>query len=103
MKKFIVDFGRGLIDFSAIILLVIIFLGTIGAMGLSLGTENWFFSILYALLMGIVFFLIFVISYYLLYLFIDIRDNLEELNKNVKELNESLLVEDTDNNEESAD
>lgn len=76
MKKFVVDFGRGLIDFSAWIVLTVIIL-----VGLFLFTTEplaAFFEILIGLIL-------FVAFYYLIYLFVDIRDLLRELveqNKN---------------------
>lgn len=70
MKKFIINFGRGLIDFSAWVVLVLIVL---------LGIITLFTNPLAGigiLLIGLV---LFVALYYLIYLFIDIRDLLKDL------------------------
>lgn len=78
MKKFVVDFGRGLIDFSAwIALIVIIISGIISFVTAPLVG----FSII---LLGLV---LFVAFYYLVYLFVDIRDLLKELVKQNKDKN----------------
>lgn len=70
MKKFVVDFGRGLIDFSAWIVLIVIVLTGI----FLFGTEpvGGFLTIFLGLIL-------FVAFYYLIYLFVDIRDLLKEI------------------------
>lgn len=69
MKKFIVDFGRGLIDFSAWVVLAVIIVAGIMS----------FFSNEPLLGIGIlcIGLILFVASYYFIYLFIDIRDLLK--------------------------
>ena len=70
MKKFIVDFGRGLIDFSAwIVLLLILISGIIMLFANPLAGIG-------TILIGLI---IFVAIYYLIYLLIDIRDLLKEV------------------------
>lgn len=70
MKKFIVDFGRGLIDFSAwIVLLLILISGIVMLFANPLAGIG-------TILIGLI---IFVAIYYLIYLLIDIRDLLKEV------------------------
>lgn len=70
MKNFIVDFGRGLIDFSAwVVLILILVVGIITLFTQPLAGIG-------ILLIGLVLFTSF---YYLIYLFIDIRDLLKEI------------------------
>ncbi len=70
MKKFIVDFGRGLIDFSAwIVLLLIVISGIVILFANPLAGIG-------TLLLGLI---IFIAFYYLIYLLIDIRDLLKEV------------------------
>lgn len=71
MKQFIVDFGKGLIDFSAWLILFVIILGSIIIM-----TINFPLGIV-IMLVGLI---AFVIVYFLLYLAININDNLTEIN-----------------------
>ncbi len=70
MKKFIVDFGRGLIDISAWVVLAGIIVS-----GIIMLFANPFAGII-TLLAGLIGFIAF---YYLIYLFIDIRDLLQEI------------------------
>lgn len=67
MKNFVIDCGRGLIDVSAWVIIIAIIIGSCccGALGILICP------------LGI---LTFVIIYYFLYLLIDIRDNLQEIN-----------------------
>ena len=70
MKKFIVTFGRGLIDFSAwIVLLLILISGIVMLFANPLAGIG-------TILIGLI---IFVAIYYLIYLLIDIRDLLKEV------------------------
>lgn len=73
MKKFVVDCGKAIIDISAwifVIMIIVVGLGT-GAMALII------------IPIGI---LCFVIVYYLLYLAIDIRENLQEINQSLQDI-----------------
>lgn len=69
MKDFIVNFGRGLIDFSAWAIFLLIFIG---------GIFMLFLNPLIGIAILLIGTIIFVTFYYLLYLFIDIRDLLKE-------------------------
>lgn len=70
MKKFIVNFGRGLIDFSAwVVLLLIVISGIVILFANPLAGIG-------TLLLGLI---IFIAFYYLIYLLIDIRDLLKEV------------------------
>lgn len=85
MKKFVVDFGRGLIDFSAwIVLIVIIISGIISFVTAPLVG----FSIIF---LGLV---LFVAFYYLIYLFVDIRDLLKEFVEQNRDKNSQNNVTD---------
>lgn len=73
MKKFVVNCGKTIIDVSAWISVIIIVIA-----GLATGAM--------ALLVIPIGILCFVIIYYLLYLAIDIRDNLQEINQSLQDL-----------------
>lgn len=94
IKNFVISTGRSIIDISAVVCIILIILG-----GLASGE--------YAIIAIPVGLIIMVVVYYLLYLAIDVRDNLvalnmimKELNVSVKELNEGLLEEETEIEEE---
>ena len=74
MKKFVISFGRGLIDFSAWLWVIAIIVCGVIALFNDVGIG------LAILFCGLI---IFVISYYLIYLFISINDNLTEINQNL--------------------
>ena len=81
MKKFIVDFGRGLIDFSAwIVLLLILISGIVMLFANPLAGIG-------TILIGLI---IFVAIYYLIYLLIDIRDLLKEVAQKKAKINNDL-------------
>lgn len=75
MKNFIVNCGNGLINFCAWLLLIIIVLLGIGYMFTNAGVG------LGILIGG---FIVFVLSFYFLYMLMDIRDNLKEIKNNTK-------------------
>lgn len=94
IKNFVISTGRILVDLSALICMIAI---------ICVGVANQEYSII-IIPVGLI---VMVIVYYLLYLAIDVRDNLvalnmimKELNINVKELNEGLLEEETEIEEE---
>lgn len=70
MKNFIVNFGRGLIDLNAWIILAIIVITAIVML---------FSQPLLGIAVLLIGLMLFVSFYYLLYLFIDIRDLLKEI------------------------
>ena len=76
MKDFITEFGRGLIDLIAIIVLfgIIIF-------AMSTLINNGFWACITILLVGLI---AFVLSFYLLYLLIDIKDNTRDISNLLK-------------------
>lgn len=78
MKKFIVEFGRGLIDVSAWIVLIFIVL---------IGIVSLFTNPLAGIGIIVIGLIMFVAFYYLLYLFIDIRDLLKAIVEKDKENN----------------
>lgn len=87
MKKFIVNSGRGLIELSAwVILIVILVLGFVSLLSEPL-------TGICIILIGLV---LFIAVFYLLYLFIDIRDLLKEI---VDKKNEKDTVNDKLNKE----
>ena len=78
MKDFIVSSGRGLFDLGAIIILIaIIFLGGAFAQQGEIG---------FALATWVGGYILFVMSYYFVYTFIDINDNLKTLNRKIDTL-----------------
>lgn len=89
MKKFVIDCGRGLIDVSAWIIVIAIIIagfnaGVLGMLIVPLGI------------------LAFVIVYYFLYVLIDIRDNLQEINSKInKEKYESNVIKNATNHEQN--
>lgn len=83
MKKFIIDFGKGLIDISAIIWLLIISLGLIIAFVIT-SSQDSFIAMIVTGIAALVALIIFVLSYFLLYLLIDINDNLIEINSKLQ-------------------
>lgn len=78
MKKFITEFGRGLIDLFAVIVLIGIVIMSLGAF---VGSPNPLNGIVF-LVVGMV---IFILTFYLLYLLIDIKDNTSSINDLLKE------------------
>lgn len=88
IKSFVINTGRSLIDISAVVCIIFIFLA-----GLA--------SNEYAILVIPVGLIVMVVIYYLLYLAIDVRDNLVKLNATVKELSENLLEEEDEAETES--
>lgn len=76
MKDFITEFGRSLIDLFAVIILIGIVVLSIGA----LWNEGLTASIT-ILLGGLI---VFILSFYLLYLLIDIKDNTRDINNILK-------------------
>ena len=83
MKKIIIDFGKGLIDISAIIWLLIISLGLIIAFVIT-SSQDSFIAMIVTGIAALVALIIFVLSYFLLYLLIDINDNLIEINSKLQ-------------------
>lgn len=83
MKKIIIDFGKGLIDISAIIWLLIISLGLIIAFVIT-SSQDSFIAMIVTGIAALVGLIIFVLSYFLLYLLIDINDNLIEINSKLQ-------------------
>ena len=76
MKKFIINFGNGLIDLAAWVTLVALVITSIALMF----SENFLYGI-GVLLIGLV---IFVATFYLIYLAISVNDNLEEIKCELK-------------------
>ena len=75
IKEFVLTAGRGLIDFSAIILLIFLFL--LGAVSFQ---SSYIWQGLLIVLIGLI---IFVLSYFTIYLLISINDNLKEINEKI--------------------
>lgn len=73
MKKFIIDFGTGLIDLCAWIIL----LGILLAGAITMLTDP-----LCGICIFIVGFVLFIAMFYLLYLLIDIKENLDKIVEN---------------------
>lgn len=101
MKKFIIKFGRVLLDISAYIVLSIILVG-IGIscffpMSFDGETSGWNFFI--PVLIAIFAFIAFVCTYFFLYLFIDINDNLTEINEKLVHITKENVHEQTEVNE----
>lgn len=72
MKKFIIDTGNGLIEFSAWLwLIIIVIAGFIGLIN----------NILNGIAIWLIGFIFFVFLYYTIFLVIDIADNLRDINK----------------------
>lgn len=76
MKKFIVNFGSGLIDFSA----WVVFVALIVAAFVCMFVQDFLYGFL-VLLVGLI---LFVALYYTIYLAISINDNLEEIKNCLK-------------------
>ena len=76
IKNFVLKTGRGIIDFSAILWLI--FLWFIGMAAFQM--EN----LALGMAIFIICFVIFIMSYFTLYLLISINDNLIEINKNTR-------------------
>ena len=74
IKNFVLKAGRGIIDFSAVLWLI--FLWFIGMAAFQM--EN----LALGMAIFIICFVIFIMSYFTLYLLISINDNLIEINKN---------------------
>lgn len=70
MKDFVLSNGRKLIDVAAILSIVVLLIMSIGLM-----TQNFFFGLAY-LVMGVIGFFV---MFFMVYLFIDIRDSLKTL------------------------
>lgn len=87
MKKFVISFGRGLIDFSAFLWIIAIVLCGVIALFNDVGVGL-------AILFGGT--IIFVISYYLIYLAIAINDNLTEINRNLAPKQEEKEITEAD-------
>ena len=81
MKKFVVSVGKSLVDITAWLWMLIIIIFTIVAFINVPTDENSGIVCSAIVLISLTAVVVFVITYFLLYLFIDINDNLTEINK----------------------
>ena len=89
MKKFVIGLGNGLIDFAAIISLILIIVSG----GFALFSDA---SVFGAVLVWAVGLIVYVMLFYTLYLFISINDNLTEINKKLApKQEEKITIENT--------
>lgn len=83
MKKFVVSFGKNLINITAWLWILIIVVFTVVAFINVPTDENSGIACSVIVLTSLTAIVVFVITYFLLYLFIDINDNLTEINKKI--------------------
>ena len=80
-KETILKYGRKIIDIIAKLLLVLVFIEFIVFVVIGINTRSPFTGIIMAILISAITLITLILSLYMIYIFIDIRDNLKEINE----------------------